>query len=77
MFAAARVAKKGADKYDETLHHRNFTKIPAEDHVNHCLQHLYAFLAGDDSDDHLGHAIVRAMFAYECAHSNDDSERNG
>lgn len=65
MFAAAQVAKAGADKYGETFGNRNFTKIPVEDHINHCIQHLYAHLAGDRTDDHLGHAIVRAMFAYE------------
>ena len=65
MFAAAEVAQYGAEKYGETFQSRNFTKIPPEDHVGHCLQHLYAYLAGDDSDDHLAHAIVRAMFAFE------------
>lgn len=65
MFAAAEVAKYGADKYGETIHSRNYTKIPVEEHINHAIQHLYAYLAGDTSDDHLGHAIVRAMFAYD------------
>lgn len=67
MFAAAQVAHRGAVKYGETFDNRNFVKIPAEDHINHALQHLYAHLAGDRTDDHLGHAIVRAMFAYEVA----------
>lgn len=39
--------------------------------MNHVIQHLYAYLAGDDSDDHLSHAILRAMFAYEMAHEQD------
>jgi hypothetical protein len=65
MFAAAQVARYGAERYDETFTDRNYTKIPPEDHANHAIQHLYAYLAGDTSDDHLGHAIVRAMFAYE------------
>ena len=65
MFAAARVALQGAIKYEETVRDRNYTKIPAEEHANHCVQHLYAYLAGDASDDHLGHAIVRCMFAYD------------
>lgn len=67
MFAAAEVAKYGADKYGETFFDRNYTKIPVEEHINHAIQHLYAYLAGDESDDHLGHAIVRAMFAYDVA----------
>lgn len=65
MFAAAQVAKQGAEKYGESFGDRNFTKIAAEDHVNHALQHLYAYLQGDQSDSHLAHAIVRCMFAYE------------
>ena len=54
MFAAAQVARYGAERYDETFTDRNFTKIPPEDHANHAIQHLYAYLAGDTSDDHLG-----------------------
>lgn len=67
VFAAAEVAKAGADKYGETFGDRNYVKIPAEEHINHCIQHLYGYLSGDTSDDHLGHAIVRAMFAYDVA----------
>lgn len=65
VFAAAQVAKYGADKYGETFTERNYIKIPVEEHINHCIQHLYAYLAGDKQDDHLGHAIVRAMFAFD------------
>ena len=65
IFAAAEVAAYGAKKYGESFDDRNYTKIPVEEHINHCIQHLFAYLAGDPSDDHLGHAIVRAMFAYD------------
>lgn len=65
LFDAAKVAKYGADKYGETFSSRNYTKIDTLDHLNHALQHIYAFLAGDKQDDHLGHAIVRLMFAYD------------
>lgn len=68
MFAAAETAKYGAEKYHETLSDRNYKKIHAEEHINHAIQHLYAYLAGDRSDDHLAHAILRAMFAYETAY---------
>ena len=50
---------------------RNYKKIPPEEHVNHAIQHLFAYLAGDESDDHLSHAILRAMFAYEVDHERD------
>ena len=73
LFDAAKVAKYGADKYGETFDQRNYTKIPALDHLNHAIQHIYAFLAGDTQDDHLGHAIVRLMFAYDV--NERDKER--
>lgn len=65
IFDAAKVLKYGADKYGETFEDRNYTKIPSIDHLNHALQHIYAHLAGDTQDDHLGHALVRLMFAYD------------
>lgn len=65
MFAAAEVAKYGADKYGETFEKRNYTKIPSVEHLNHALQHIYAHLAEDKSDEHLSHAIIRVMFAYD------------
>ena len=71
LFAAAEVAKYGAEKYGEPLLNRNYKKIPPEEHVNHAIQHLFAYLAGDESDDHLSHAILRAMFAYEVDHERD------
>ena len=74
MFAAAETAKYGAEKYNETLQNRNYKRISAEEHINHAIQHLYAFLAGDESDDHLSHAILRAMFAYEVNHEQDRTD---
>lgn len=65
IFDAAKVLKYGADKYGETFERRNYNKISTVDHLNHALQHIYAFLAGDTQDDHLGHALVRLMFAYD------------
>ena len=44
---------------------------PSEEHVNHAVQHLFAYLAGGESDDHLDHAILRAMFAYEVDHERE------
>lgn len=67
MFAAAEVCAYGANKYGETIDNRNYTKIPTEEHINHAVAHLLAHLAGDRQDSHLSHAIVRCMFAYDCA----------
>lgn len=66
MFAAARVCKHGAEKYGEKLEDRNYLKIPWNEHLSHCLAHIYAYLDGDTSDEHLAHALVRMMFAYDC-----------
>lgn len=65
LFEAAAVAKHGADKYGESFGNRNYTKIDSKSHLNHALQHIYAYLAGDKSDDHLSHALVRLMFAVD------------
>ena len=35
------------------------------------VQQLFAYLAGGESDDHLSHAILRAMFAYEVDHERE------
>ena len=73
IFAAAQTLGYGAKKYGETINDRNYTKIPTEDHINHAIQHLYAFLAGDKQDDHLAHAIARCMFAYDTAQRSEDA----
>lgn len=45
----------------------NWRKIPVADHVNHAMVHYAAYLSGDTSDDHLTHALCRAMFAVALA----------
>ena len=42
--------------------------------IHEQIQHLYAYLAGDTSDDHLAHAILRAMFAFEVDHEQDRTD---
>lgn len=45
---------EGAAKYGEY----NWLKgIPASDLSNHALRHIYLWLSGDKSEDHMGHAI--------------------
>ena len=51
----------GARKYQPG----NWRKIAAEEHANHAIIHLLAWLSGDRQDDHLGHAACRAIMAIE------------
>ena len=45
---------EGARKYAP----HNWTKgIPASDLANHALRHIYLWLQGDTSEDHMSHAI--------------------
>lgn len=59
LFTLAKVLDEGAKKYGEN----NWRKIGSQDHINHALIHLYAYLAGDNQDEHLEHAFTRIMFA--------------
>lgn len=61
IFTVANILKTGAEKYGEN----NWRKITVEDHLNHALVHAYAYLAGDSTDDHLGHFACRALMALE------------
>lgn len=68
MFVLANILFTGAEKYGEW----NWRKISLEDNLNHALSHIYAYLAGDTSDDHLGHALCRLMFATSLKVNPDD-----
>lgn len=59
MFQLAAIAGKGAAKYGVS----NWRKIDTRSHLNHALIHVFAYLAGDKSEDHLEHAFCRMMFA--------------
>ncbi len=58
------VLKEGADKGYEK---NNWMLISADEHINHALGHIMAYLGGDhyedEEEDHLGHAFCRLMFA--------------
>lgn len=60
LLTISRVLREGADKYEAN----NWRLIPQEDHLSHALTHYFAYLVGDDSDDHLSHFYCRLMMAY-------------
>jgi Domain of unknown function (DUF5664) len=55
----AQILGAGAVKYGEN----NWHGISTASHLNHALQHVFAYMFGDRSDDHLGHAATRLLFA--------------
>lgn len=59
MFEMAKVLDYGARKYGEG----NWRAIDIPEHLNHALAHIFAWLAGDRTDDHLSHALCRTTFA--------------
>jgi hypothetical protein len=59
MQEMAKVMAEGCRKYAQD----NWRLISVEEHLNHLLMHIFAHLAGDTQDDHLAHAMTRAMFA--------------
>ncbi|TXH10028.1 MAG: hypothetical protein E6R03_15885 [Hyphomicrobiaceae bacterium] len=61
LLAIASVLKAGAEKYGLD----NWRRIARTEHLNHALVHIFAHLAGDQSDDHLAHAGCRLLFALE------------
>lgn len=60
--AVASILQHGAEKYGEW----NWLTIPAKDHLNHALQHIWAFVLGDKQEGdpiiHARHAVCRLMF---------------
>lgn len=65
LIEIAKVLEYGAKRYEVN----NWRLISQEDHINHALVHLYAFIIGDEQDDHVGHCMCRLMMAYstECS----------
>lgn len=60
LAAVAAACAEGAARYGDF----NWEKgMPAADLINHGLRHIYLFLAGDRSEDHLGHAAWNIMGA--------------
>lgn len=54
MQSWAEASAEGADKYGAQNWERG---MPVGDLLNHVIAHLYIFLGGDRTEDHLGHAM--------------------
>ncbi len=52
--AWGRAFAEGKSKYGE---HNWLKGFPQMSVINHALQHIYSYLGGDRSEDHLGHAL--------------------
>lgn len=67
LLVIAKVLKEGSEKYEPN----NWRLIPEEEHLNHALIHLSAYLKGNKEDDHIAHAACRIMMAYATERSEN------
>jgi hypothetical protein len=59
LLSLAAAMAKGNDRHGRD----NWRLVNTDEHLNHALSHIYAWLAGDRQEDHLGHAFTRMMMA--------------
>ena len=59
LLKIAEKLKIGADKYGKD----NWKGISIDDHINHMMVHILAYMAGDTTDEHLVNAACRVIFA--------------
>lgn len=69
------ILQEGAEKYEKDENGQtldlpdstdaNWRKISTHSHINHALRHIFKHLQGDTTEDNIGHAACRLLFALE------------
>lgn len=59
LLRVGRTSAEGFAKYGAG----NWQKIDQADHIDHAINHLLEYQAGNTSEDHLAHAACRVLFA--------------
>lgn len=61
LTAVAKAMALGAGKYGES----NWRGLPQSNCINHALRHIYMYLGGDRSEEHLSHAAANILMSIE------------
>jgi hypothetical protein len=63
LLQLGKVLMDGAEKYGVSIIGEGWYKISVEDHLDHALNHIFAWKVGDTQEDHLAHAQCRIHMA--------------